>query len=275
MDVARETGKLLLDGLYGDREVYQKDEAFTNLVTEMDRRAEEKIVSALTDAFPDHDYIAEEGSRKESGATHLWLIDPLDGTSNYAHGFPLFAVSLALQRSNEGNANPGGENGKNEETLLGVVHIPRTDESFYAISGNGAYRNDEPIEVSDRAPISETMIATGFPYTRRTSDLPLFRDFENMTRSCRSIRRAGAAAIDLCYLASGIFDGFWEWNLYPWDTAAGCLIVREAGGKTTNFQGDPHSPYGDQTLVSNGLIHREMKKILNTGEPIIPEENNE
>jgi len=267
-EIAEDAGRELLDGLPNPRNISTKgseEDAGTNLVTEMDKHAESRITDRLSAAFPEHDFVAEEGTERTEGSRYRWLIDPLDGTSNYAHAFPWFAVSLALQeRSPDAPSDPP------YETVLGVVRIPFSDETFYAERDEGAYRNDESLRVSDRSPLSDCMVATGFPYTRRTTDLPLYRDFENMTRSTRSIRRAGTASIDLCYLAAGVFDGFWEWHLQPWDTAAGTLMIREAGGQTTDFQGHPHDPYGDQTLASNGSIHEEMKQVLSTGEPICP-----
>ncbi len=267
-EIAAEIGQELLAGLPEPHRISRKEaprDAGTNLVTEMDERAEQFLTEQLADHFPEHDYIAEEGTEKRKGARFRWLIDPLDGTSNYAHAFPWFAVSLALQEQTSDT-----EQSPVYETILGVVRIPFSDETFHAVSGEGAYRNDEKITVSDRSPLSNCMVATGFPYNRRTTNRPLYRDFENMTRSTRSIRRAGTASIDLCYLAAGVFDGFWEWELQPWDTAAGALIIREAGGRTTDFEGAPHNPYGEQTLASNGHIHEEMIQILTTGEPILP-----
>ncbi len=268
-EISADIGEELLDALPEPHNITAKgdlDEAGIDLVTEMDEKAEEFITDQLGDAFPEHDFIAEEGTEKQHGSTYQWVIDPIDGTSNYTHAFPWFSVSLALERATDDPAHH-----RSCETVLGVVHIPHTNETFHAIKNEGAYRDDERIEVSDRSPLGSTMIATGFPYSRRKTNLPIYRDFENMTRSCRSIRRVGTASIDLCYLAAGIFDGFWEWHLAPWDTAAGAHIVREAGGRTTDFSGDPHDPYGDKTLVSNGFIHDEMIQILTTGEPIIPD----
>lgn len=269
-DISGTIGSELLDALPEPHNISAKgdrDEAGIDLVTEMDEKAEQFITEELAKAFPDHGYIAEEGTEKQVDATYRWVIDPLDGTSNYAHAFPFFAVSLALEKKRSESVSTDQ---RDYETVLGVVRIPSTDETFHAISGDGAFRDGEPINVSERSPLGSCMVATGFPYSRRTTDLPIYRDFENFTRSTRSIRRVGTASIDLCYLAAGIFDGFWEWHLAPWDTAAGALIIREAGGQTSTFDGQPHDPYGDKTLASNGFIHDEMVEVLTTGEPIIP-----
>lgn len=269
-EISEDVGEQLLSALPEPHDITTKgdrSEAGIDLVTEMDQKAEEQITEELGTAFPEHDFLAEEGTEKQQGAAYQWVIDPLDGTSNYTHAFPWFAVSLALERATE----PDEDHHRSHETVMGVVHIPFTGETFQAIIGEGAYRDDERIEVSERAPLSSCMVATGFPYSRRTTDLPIYRDFENFTRSTRSIRRVGTASIDLCYLAAGIFDGFWEWHLAPWDTAAGALVVREAGGRTSDFEGTPHDPYGDKTLASNELIHEEMIQVLTSGEPIIPE----
>lgn len=255
-EVVRKAADMIEEALPDRRKgVQTKGEHASNLVTELDHRSEQLITSRLKTAFPDHDWITEEGKNNDTGAAYRWLIDPLDGTSNFAHGFPVFAVTVAFQERNGSGENP-------YETLLGVTRIPWTDETFRARKGEGAYRNNEEVSVSDREPLSRAMVATGFPYDKHESDRPLFQQFEEMVRNSRSIRRAGAAAVDLCYVACGIFDGFWEWDLAPWDTAAGALMVREAGGNVTDFSGEPHDPSGTQTLASNGNVHGQMQKIL-------------
>lgn len=250
--LARETGEMLWSCLRDTREIETKS-ASVDLVTEMDRKAERKLVQTLEEEFPDHDYIAEEGHLKESGAEHRWLIDPLDGTSNYAYGFPWFGVSMALQRKNQKST---------WMTVLGSVYLPLTDELFQARKEEGAFINQREITVSDRKTLDMSMLATGFPYSKKETTRPIFQDFEDFTRASRSIRRAGAASIDLCYLAKGIFDGFWEVGLQPWDTAAGCFLIREAGGRTSDFSGNPHSVDHDETVASNGHIHEELIHVL-------------
>jgi myo-inositol-1(or 4)-monophosphatase len=224
-----------------------------DLVTETDREVEELVVARIRRAFPDHLIIAEESSvgkrvERPPADRYAWYIDPLDGTTNFAHGYPVFAVSLALARG--------------DDLRFGMVHDPLREETFVAHSGDGATLNGAPIHVSSVDDIDGALLATGFPYDRRSRAdfyLGFFKDF--MERA-QGIRRAGAAAIDLCWLACGRLDGFWEWKLHPWDTAAGALIVREAGGTVTDFRGGTFDPHGDQTLASNGLVHRAMIDVL-------------
>jgi myo-inositol-1(or 4)-monophosphatase len=224
-----------------------------DLVTETDREVEELVVARIKRAFPDHLIIAEESSvgkqiERPPAGRYAWYIDPLDGTTNFAHGYPVFAVSLALACG--------------ADLVFGMVHDPLRNETFVAHSGGGATLNGAPIHVSPVDDIGRALLATGFPYDRRSRAgfyLGFFQDFMERTQG---IRRAGAAAIDLCWLACGRLDGFWEWKLHPWDTAAGALIVSEAGGTVTDFRGDRFDPHGDQTLASNGLIHHAMIDVL-------------
>jgi myo-inositol-1(or 4)-monophosphatase len=221
-----------------------------NIVTEVDEKAEALIVGKLNKAFPDYGIIAEESApeRKGSGS---WIIDPLDGTTNFAHGFPFFCVSIALEREGD--------------VVLGVVYDPMHEELFTAVKGSGAYRNNQPIRVSEVDVIGKAFLATGFSYafkTKKDNNLDHFRRF---MMAAFAIRRAGAAALDLCYVACGRFDGFWELDLKPWDTAAATLIIREAGGITTNFDGSPHSNYSHKLVASNGLLHKRMLAILEQG----------
>ncbi|MBI4686553.1 MAG: inositol monophosphatase [Nitrospirae bacterium] len=219
-----------------------------DLVTEADLKSEQKIVSIIKKAFPEHDILAEERGLQDNQAEYKWLIDPLDGTTNYAHGFPVFAVSIALERKGE--------------IILGVVYDPMRDEIFTAIKGKGAYLNNKKINVSATKSLSVSLLATGFAYDVRVSPENNLNHFSNFILRSQGIRRAGSAAIDLCYIASGRFDGYWEMKLKPWDTAAGSLIVKEAGGRVTDFQGQPFSHYSKEILASNGKIHREMIKVL-------------
>lgn len=222
-----------------------------DLVTTVDRESERLIVDVLQRAFPDHSILAEEGTdRRQPSNPYLWLIDPLDGTTNFAHGYPQFCVSLALQYKSE--------------VILGLVYDPVHDECFRAIRGFGATLNDQPIAISQSAELDKSLLATGFPYDHRDfADFYLgyFRAF--MIR-CQGIRRGGSAALDLCYLAAGRLDGFWELKLKPWDTAAGALIVTEAGGLLSDFSGNPFTIWGQETLASNRLIHDEMVSIART-----------
>ncbi len=224
-----------------------------DLVTESDREIEALIVERLRAAFPDHLIVAEEASAGISPARppadrYAWYLDPLDGTVNFAHGHPQFCVALGLAYG--------------AELQLGIVHDPVRDETWFARRGHGATLNGEPIAVSEVSNLEEALLATGFPYDRRTHAafyLEFVADF--LQRAC-DVRRAGSAALDLCYVASGRVDGFWEWRLKPWDTAAASLIVSEAGGRVSDFANDPFDLYGEQTLASNGRLHATMLAVM-------------
>jgi myo-inositol-1(or 4)-monophosphatase len=224
-----------------------------DLVTSVDREAERKIVESLRHDFPDHAILAEEetvieGTTKE----HRWIIDPLDGTTNFVHSYPFVGVSIALERYNE--------------MILGVVYDPLRRECFRAVKGQGATLNGAPIRISAVNELDKALLATGFPYDRRENADHYLAFFKAFLTRCQGIRRNGAAALDLCYLASGRIDGFWELKLKPWDTAAGGLIVTEAGGSLSNFSGAPFSIWGIETLASNGKIHDEMVNVLQAAE---------
>jgi myo-inositol-1(or 4)-monophosphatase len=224
-----------------------------DLVTETDRELEDFIVRRLRAEFPQHAIVAEEASGGAAPARppadeYVWFLDPLDGTTNFAHAYPQFSVSLALARG--------------EEMLVAVVADPMRGELFCAERGAGAVCNDAPIRVSDVTALGDALLGTGFPYDRRERAdfyLAFMRDF--MLRS-QGIRRLGSAALDLCSVACGRLDGFWEWKLHPWDIAAGTLIVREAGGAVSSFGGAALDLFGDQTLASNGHIHGAMIEVL-------------
>jgi myo-inositol-1(or 4)-monophosphatase len=219
-----------------------------DLVTPVDRESERIIVEVLAGAFPDHSILAEEETdRRELQSRYLWIVDPLDGTTNFAHSYPQFCVSIALQLDGE--------------VILGLVYDPIRDECFRAIRAQGATLNGNPIRTSKVGELDKSLLATGFPYDRRENAdfyLTFFKEF--MIRS-QGIRRNGAAALDLCYLACGRIDGFWEMKLKPWDTAAGALIVKEAGGQLSDFSGNGFSIWGNETLATNGLIHQEMVQV--------------
>jgi len=220
-----------------------------DLATSVDRDSERKIVEIIQRSFPKHSILAEEETNLE-GTHHewRWIIDPLDGTTNFAHGYPQFCVSIALER--------------NGQVILGLVYDPLRSECFRAATGQGATVNGEPFAISTVNELDKALLATGFPYDHREQAdfyLNYFRAF--MTRS-QGIRRGGSAALDLCHVACGRLDGFWEMKLKPWDTAAGALIVTEAGGTLSDFAGKPFSIWGNETLASNGLIHVEMLAAL-------------
>jgi myo-inositol-1(or 4)-monophosphatase len=215
-----------------------------NLVTEMDMRSERVVVETLLASFPGHGIMAEEETliRNDSGFT--WIIDPLDGTTNYAHGYPCFSVSIALEQKSE--------------IVLGVVYDPMRDELFTARKGEGAFLNGRPIKVSVADTLIKSLLATGFPYDRKVSEKNNMDHFHDLLMASQEVRRDGSAAIDLCFLACGRFDGFWELKLKPWDVAAGSIIVQEAGGTVSNFSGAKFSIYDDEILASNGNIHGQM-----------------
>jgi myo-inositol-1(or 4)-monophosphatase len=214
----------------------------------VDTLCEKLIVEKIKKAFPDHGILAEEGGRRDSESDFLWIIDPLDGTTNYAHGFGFFAVSIALEEKDKG-------------IVVGVVYAPYLNECYTAIINKGAYLNDVPIKVSNIETLEKSMLATGFPYDIKDSRSNI-EYFSRFVILAQAVRRPGSAAIDLCSMAAGKFDGFWEMNLAPWDTAAGSLIVKEAGGKITDFSGNEFDPNKNEVLATNGLIHHEMIKVI-------------
>ena len=236
---ALEAGKLLAEGLETEFEISKKGPV--NLVTEMDLRAEQMIVDRILSAFPEHQILAEERGGDEGVSPVKWVIDPLDGTTNYAHGYRCFCVSIGVE-----------VHGK---TLAGVVYDPIGRELFTAIEGEGAKLNDRPISVSREAALRDSLLCTGFSYGDEEIEENL-RLFNHMMRTSRSVRRDGSAALDLCYVACGRFEGFWELSLNPWDVAAGCLIVQEAGGRVSKFDGSPNTIYDRECLASNGYVHR-------------------
>jgi myo-inositol-1(or 4)-monophosphatase len=244
--IARDAGALLLSRFGTGVAVELKGEV--DLVTEMDRRSEELIVGRLAREFPGTTVLAEEGQRQADAGAGLWIVDPLDGTTNYAHGFPVFAVSIAFER-----------NGVME---LGVVHDPTRNECFTAVRGGGARRNGDRVAVSRRDDLGQSLLATGFPYDIRTSPRNNLAEFGLFALRARGVRRAGAAALDLAYVAAGRFDGFWEDKLSPWDVAAGVLLVAEAGGTVTGYRGEPVNIRTGRLVASNGRIHAAMLQTL-------------
>lgn len=218
-----------------------------NIVTDVDKTAEEMIVRKILFEFPDHSILSEEGEPVPGASGLKWLIDPLDGTTNFARSFPFFCVSIALERDGE--------------IIAGVVYDPMRDELFHALLGGGSRLNRRRIRVSKIRRLSKGFIATGFSYGKKGKDRNVW-NFRNFLMSSFAIRRAGSAALDLCYVACGRFDGFWEMNLYPWDSAAGMLLVKEAGGAVTRFDGSRYTPYHKDILATNGLLHKQMVSVL-------------
>jgi len=219
-----------------------------NLVTEVDQESERLIVGHLLRSFPGHSIVAEEGEYPQGDTPFRWIIDPLDGTTNYAHGFPWFCVSIGLESAGE--------------LVAGVIYNPMHDELFTATKGVGAFLNGQRLHVSSRSPLQNTLLGTGFPYDCASDPANNFDNFIAFQKAARGIRRAGAAALDLAYVAAGRLDGFWELKLKPWDVAAGVLLVREAGGTVTTFDGTEYDIFNQRIVASNGLIHEEMTTML-------------
>jgi len=244
--VAKEAGDILRENLGKIKRIDYKGRL--NLVTDIDRKAEEKIIDIIREKYPSHDILTEERKIEEKGSQYKWIIDPLDGTTNYVHEYPRYCVSIALE--------------KDGKVILGVVYDPVPDELFLAEKGKGATLNGKRISVSKIDELDKSLVATGFPYDRREKVDEYLKIYREFMVNAQGVRRDGSAALNLCYTAIGRFDGFWEEKLAPWDVAAGSLVVTEAGGKVTDFKGDRHDIYEKKILASNGKIHREMEEII-------------
>ena len=248
--VAREAGQILHDGYGNPGEITYK--GISDIVTHYDRKSEEHITTYLAKHYPNHSIRAEESglSGNQDNNIYEWLIDPLDGTTNFAHSFPFFAVSICLLKDNL--------------PVLGVVYDPMRDEMFTATVGETAKLNGKPIHVTKTPILQDSLLGTGFPYDMNTRESNNLTEVETVLHQSQGIRRAGAAALDLCYTACGRLDAFWEIELEPWDMAAGALIVQEAGGQLTNLTGNPNWFPGKSIVASNGIIHQELLDCLNT-----------
>jgi myo-inositol-1(or 4)-monophosphatase len=240
--IAREAGALLMKYFHQGLKIEYKGDA--DLVTAADRASETLIRERIKQSFPTHDVLGEEQGLNDQGSDYRWYVDPLDGTTNFAHGYPVFCVSMALEH----------RVGQETRRVAGVVYDPTRDEMFAAEHGKGAQLNGKSIHVSKASQLKECLVATGFPSHKRHKNPNIFF-YHQITLRTHGVRRAGSAALDLCNVASGRFDGFWEFNLNPWDTAAGALIVEEAGGKVSRFDGSPFQIDSRETLASNGLVH--------------------
>jgi len=242
-----QAGQVLL-GHFGNIENFERKSEI-DLVTVADREAEELIKNIISSAHPDHEILAEESGLNSAGADKIrWLVDPVDGTTNFAHSMPIFATSIAVE--------------KRGEIILAGVFNPYMNELFLAEKGAGATLNGKKIQVSGVSSLRDSLVVTGFPYDRRERVRHYLKAWELMLLSCQGILRLGSAALDLCYVAAGRAEGFWEEGLKPWDTAAGKLIVEEAGGRVSDFAGAAYSPYMKQVLGTNGAVHDEILKIL-------------
>lgn len=248
VEAAREAGALLLADYDRPKKISYKEEV--DLVTESDKRSEAVVVARLRNHFPHHAIVAEEGGEQDidgtAGARYRWHVDPLDGTTNFAHAYPCFAVSIGLLEDGE--------------PLVGVVFNPISAELFTSVRGEGAYLNQKRIYVSPVETLSKGLVATGFPVHKVRTSTNIRYYWEFTVRS-HGVRRDGSAALDLCSVACGRFDGFWEFGLKSWDTAAGVLLVQEAGGRVTDLSGRPYRPGDREILASNGRIHAEMQQV--------------
>ena len=247
---AREAGKIVHKHFGGKNQVRKKGDI--DLVTEADLQSEQKIIETIARPFPNDSILSEETGAHQHLPNRVWLIDPLDGTTNFAHGLGIFAVSIAFF-----------SDGK---PLYAIVFNPHSGELFTAEKGQGAYLNNCRLSVSNTALVGDSLLVTGFPYNLERVTAALMARFESCLLAAQGIRRLGSAALDLCYVACGRMDGFWEENLNPWDTAAGMLIAQAAGGEVTDFDGEPFSVEKKQILATNGLIHSEMLALLNPKE---------
>lgn len=244
---AKSAGEILKEKFGKVQHIVKKGEI--DLVTEADLAAEEIILGILGNYFPKDNILSEEAGIRDGSSDRNWIVDPLDGTTNFAHGFPLFGVSIALEVE--------------KEIVLGIVYNPFMGEFFEAQKGQGAFLNGSPIHVSNARKLSDSLVSTGFPYDIRERSNRIFERFKTMVVSSQGVRRGGSAAVDLCYVAAGRLDGHWEENLKPWDTAGASVIVLEAGGKLTTCEGEPFTPYLKSVVACTPMIHGEMVKAMN------------
>ncbi len=245
-DAARLAGRLLRERIGSVREVRHK--GIIDIVTDVDEASERLLRETILAAFPTHSILGEEGGSVQGrDARYRWIVDPLDGTTNYAHGFPFFCVSIGFEVDGE--------------VAVGAVYDPSLDEMFVAQRGVGATLNGAPMHVSDTGVLGRSLLATGFPYDRALFPRAL-KGFEIMSLRSMAVRRAGSAALDLCYVACGRFEAYWEWVVRPWDVAAGSLLVAEAGGQISGLDGRPFRVEGGEVLASNGAVHQAMLESL-------------
>ncbi len=245
VELAAEAGQVLKHYMGREKQVELKGRA--NLVTVADKESEALIIRRIRERYPNHAILAEE-SGASGGAEGKWIIDPLDGTTNFAHQFPFFCVSIGFEQKGE--------------IVCGAVFDPCRDEMFSAARGAGAFMNGRKLRVSDVGKLAGALLLTGFSYGVREKIHAAMSRFQSFLVESQAVRRGGSAALDLCYNALGRCDGFWELDLHPWDTAAGLVILEEAGGRVTDFRGNPFSVYGNEIVASNGRIHEEMIGVL-------------
>lgn len=247
IEIAKEAGTFLKENEGRISEIKEKG-SFTNLVTDIDKGSEAMIKEFIQKNFPDHGILAEESGASSPTSEYRWIIDPLDGTTNFTHAFPVYCVSIALERKGE--------------LIAGAVYDPNFKELFSAEKGGGAYLNGKKLQVTSTDKLEKAMLATGFPYDVKNNPFNCVQHFEEFLVKAQAVRRLGSAALDSCYVACGRLDGFWEVNLHPWDTAAAVLITAEAGGKVTGFDGGNYSIYQRDIVLSNGMLHDEMLEVI-------------
>jgi myo-inositol-1(or 4)-monophosphatase len=253
-ELVKSAGSVLKEMYDSTYEIYHKGKI--DLVTTADIKSEEVLKKGLKELTPDIPVIGEESfSEKEKfKSSYCWMVDPLDGTTNFAHNLPWFAISVALL--------------KEKEPILGIIYNPIIDEFFYAIKGEGAYLNEKPIKVSSKEKLIDSLLCTGFPVSKILDSPDLFIPlFEEFMKRCQGVRRFGSAALDLAYVACGRYEGFWEPYLKPWDTSAGVLLVKEAGGEVTDYFGNPYHPFLNTIVASNGKIHQQMIELTSKYHP--------
>lgn len=251
IEAAKEAGKFLKFSVGRVKNIETKQGEERNLVSEIDKGSEEKIIGIIKRKYPSHAILAEESGANDSRSDYKWVIDPLDGTTNFLHGLPVFCVTIGIEFKGE--------------IVGGVVYDPNLDELFTAEKGSGAFLNGKRMKVTSASKLIDSLLVTGFPYDIAQNPDNAIAHFVNFVVEGQGIRRLGSAALDLSYVAAGRFDGFWEVNLNPWDMAAGVLFVREAGGKVTDFLGSESTIYKKQVLASNGVIHDAMLSVLSKG----------
>jgi len=247
-NAARRSGEILNENFGKTKQISYKGRI--NPVTNVDLQSEAAIIDIIKSVYPEHDIITEETDIELKGTSCRWIIDPIDGTVNYAHDYPFFAVSIALE--------------VNGTVEIGVVFNPVMDEFFYAVRGEGAFCNDEQISVSKIDTLERSLLVTGFPYDINENKYNNLPHFNHMIKHAQALRRDGSAALNLCYCAMGRFDGYWETAIAPWDIAAGTLLITEAGGTVSNLKGEPLSIFGNELIASNGKIHEQMVEQLQT-----------
>jgi myo-inositol-1(or 4)-monophosphatase len=247
IEIAKEAGSLI-KGEFGKEISIELKTDEANLVTNVDKASEKLITDFIKMEYPSHSIIAEESGNSETFSDYTWIIDPIDGTTNFAHRLPIFAVSIGVLKGNE--------------LIAGVIYDVMRDVIYSAEKGSGSFENDRKLYVSSNSELLKSVLVTGFAYDREDGYREAVKIFGDFLNKSRAVRRLGSAALDFCYVASGVFDGFWEANLSPWDVAAGILIVQEAGGKVTDFKNHSVNPFSEQFLATNGMVHDEMIEII-------------